>query len=152
LSAFAGEDVRVYLIARLRGYEQACEILVEGFSGVLERDGWAPYRHFTAARHRTCHAHLLRRTGELIASSIAVQTRVPHAARRIFKAALALREQRDAIDVVEFGPRVRNLGERADTRCLRFAPGTSPTCACSGIFHTSASVHILDRARCAGTN
>ena len=52
LWAFAGDGVTVYLIARGRGYQQAAEILGEGFSGVLERDGWAPYRQFTNARHR----------------------------------------------------------------------------------------------------
>jgi len=114
LWAFAGEDVTVYLIANGRGYEQAVEVLGEDYSGVLERDGWAPYRQFTAAKHQTCHAHLLRRTGELIASSIAGQARVPHAARRILKDALALREQRQLIDAEEFGLKVRDLGERTD--------------------------------------
>jgi transposase len=112
LWAFAGEDVTVYLIARGRGYGQACEVLGEDFSGVLERDGWAPYRQFTAARHQTCHAHLLRRIGELIASSVAGQARVPHAARRILKDALRLRDERDVIDAEEFGLRVRDLDER----------------------------------------
>lgn len=98
LWAFAGEKVTAYLIAPGRGYEHAAEILGEDYSGVLERDGWAPYRRFTGAKHQTCHAHLLRRTGELIADSIAGQARVPHAARRILKDALALREERDVID------------------------------------------------------
>ena len=62
LWAFAGENVTVYLIAAGRGYEHAAEILGKDFSGVLERDGWAPYRRFTAAKHQTCAAHLLRRT------------------------------------------------------------------------------------------
>jgi len=91
---FAGEDLTVYLIARGRGYEQAVEILGEKFSGVLERDGWAPYRRFANARHQTCAAHLLRRTGELIADSVAGQARVRHATRRILKDALASRDQR----------------------------------------------------------
>jgi transposase len=67
LWAFAGENVTVHLIAPGRGYEHAAEVLGEDYSGVLERDGWAPYRRFAKARHQTCHAHLLRRTGELIA-------------------------------------------------------------------------------------
>jgi len=46
LWAFAGENVTVYLIARGRGYEHACEILGADYAGVLERDGWAPYRQF----------------------------------------------------------------------------------------------------------
>ena len=77
LWAFAGEQVTVYLIAPGRGFEHACEILGEDYSGVLERDGWAPYRRFTNAKHQTCHAHLLRRTGELIA--------IPSRGRRAFR-------------------------------------------------------------------
>jgi transposase len=125
LWAFAGEHVTVYLIARGRGYEQAAQILGEEFSGVLERDGWAPYRQFTAARHQTCHAHLLRRTGELIACSVAGQARVPHAARRLLRDALALREQRDVIDACEFSLQVTELQERAD-KLLEVRPTHDP--------------------------
>ena len=75
LWAFAGDLVTVYLIASGRGYEHAARILGEDFSGVLERDGWAPYRRFVHARHQTCAAHLLRRTGELIGDSVAGQAR-----------------------------------------------------------------------------
>ncbi len=114
LWAFAGENVTVYLIAPGRGYEYAAEILGEDYSGVLERDGWAPYRRFTNAKHQTCHAHLLRRTGELIADSVAGQARVPHAARRILKDALALREERDVINADEFALKVTELGGRTD--------------------------------------
>ncbi len=83
---------------------------------MLERDGWAPYRRFAHAKHQTCHAHLLRRTGELIADSVAGQARVPHAARRILKDALALRDQRDqdVIDSDEFGLKVTDLNQRTD--------------------------------------
>jgi transposase len=125
LWAFAGENVTVYLIAGGRGYEHAAEVLGADFSGVLERDGWAPYRQFTNARHQTCHAHLLHRTSELIADSVAGQARVPHAARRILKDALALRDQREVINAGEFGPRVRDLGERTD-RLLQMRPTHEP--------------------------
>ncbi len=125
LWAFAGENVTVYLIAQGRGYEHAAEILGEDFAGVLERDGWAPYRRFANAKHQTCHAHLLRRTGELIADSVAGQARVPHAARRILKDALALRDQRDVIDAGEFGLRVTDLNERTD-KLLAMRPTHEP--------------------------
>jgi transposase len=127
LWAFAGENVTVYLIAPGRGFEHACEILGEDFSGVLERDGWAPYRRFTAAKHQTCHTHLLRRTGELIADSVAGQARVPHAARRILKDALALRDQRDqdVIDAEELGLKVTDLNERTD-KLLAIRPTHEP--------------------------
>lgn len=125
LWAFAGQDVTVYLIAEGRGYEHAAKILGDGYDGVLERDGWAPYRQFTAAQHQTCHAHLLRRTGEMITDSIAGQARVPHTARRILKDALKLRDQREMIDACQFALRVRDLNERTDT-LLAMQPTHAP--------------------------
>jgi transposase len=127
LWAFAGENVTVYLIAAGRGYEHAAEILGEDYSGVLERDGWAPYRRFANAKHQTCAAHLLRRTGELIADSVAGQARVPHAARRILKDALALRDEheQDVIDAEEFGLKVTDLHERTD-KLLAMRPRHEP--------------------------
>lgn len=136
LWAFVGDGVTVYLIGG-RGYEDACGILGEDFSGVLERDGWAPYRSFKQARHQTCYAHLLKRAGELIEDSIAGQARVPHAVRRLLKDALALRQQRDrhledpeseggeVIDAEEFGLRVTDLNERAD-KLLEIKPTHEP--------------------------
>jgi transposase len=125
LWAFAGDDVTVYLIATGRGYEHAAEVLGESFPGVLERDGWAPYRRFTNARHQTCAAHLLRRTGELISDSTAGQARVPHAARRILKDALHLRDQRDVIDAEQFALKVTDLNERTD-KLLAMRPTHEP--------------------------
>ncbi|MCA1678329.1 MAG: transposase [Actinobacteria bacterium] len=110
LWVFVGDDgVTVYLIAAGRGYEQARSVLGEDFSGVLERDGWAPYRRFEHAQHQTCLAHLLRRAGELIADSVAGQAKIPHAARRLLLDALAVRDQhadllavaRDDADVID---------------------------------------------------
>jgi transposase len=92
LWVFAGDGVTVYLIAAGRGYEQAASVLGSDFCGVLERDGWAPYRRFVHALHQSCLAHLLRRTGELIADSIAGQAKIPHALRRLLLDALAVRD------------------------------------------------------------
>ncbi|MCA1677597.1 MAG: transposase [Actinobacteria bacterium] len=92
LWVFVGEGVTVYLIADGRGYEQACAVLGAEFDGVLERDGWAPYRRFQDATHQTCVAHLLRRCAEMIADSRAGQARFPHAVRRLLLDALALRD------------------------------------------------------------
>ena len=44
LWVFVGANVTVYTVAAGRGYEQATVVLGEEFDGVLERDGWAPYR------------------------------------------------------------------------------------------------------------
>jgi hypothetical protein len=61
LWAFATPDTTVYRIQPGRGFEEAAAVLGADFTGVLVRDGWAPYRQFTAAAHQTCLAHLLRR-------------------------------------------------------------------------------------------
>jgi transposase len=125
LWAFVGDNnVTVYLIGG-RGYADGCQILGADFAGVLERDGWAPYRSFTRARHQTCYAHLLKRAGELIEDSIAGQAKVPHAVRRILKDALALREKRDVIDADEFGLKVTELSERTD-KLLEIKPSHEP--------------------------
>lgn len=61
LWAAATPETTVYAIEPGRGYPQAANLLGDDFAGVLVRDGWAPYRQFTAATHQTCLAHLLRR-------------------------------------------------------------------------------------------
>jgi transposase len=96
LWAFVGLQVTVYRIAHGRGYDDAAVVLGEGYAGVLERDGWAPYRRFTHAVHQTCVAHLLRRVGELLADAKRGQAKTPHAIRRILQQALAVRAARDA--------------------------------------------------------
>ncbi len=108
LWVFVGDDATVYSIADGRGYEHAASILGEEFAGVLERDGWAPYRRFTHARHQTCVAHLLRRCGEMIDDSRAGQARVPHQVKRLLLDALEFRDQHadelhchDDADVIE---------------------------------------------------
>jgi len=96
--AFAGDGVTVYQIADGRGYDEAKLILGEDYSGVLERDGWAPYRRFEHASQQSCYAHLLRRCSEMIADSIGGQARVPHTLRRILKDGLALRDARGSFE------------------------------------------------------
>ncbi len=93
LWVFVGDQVTVFDIASGRGYDQAAAILGADFDGVIERDGWAPYRKFDHADHQTCIAHLLRRCRELIATSVAGQAKVPHALARILHDALAVRDR-----------------------------------------------------------
>ena len=119
LWVFVGDRVTVYDIAvgeGSRGYEVAEAILGGDFAGVLCRDGWAPYRRFAQATHQSCVAHLLRRTDELIADSVAGQARIPHAVRRLLGDALALRAARDAGEMggAELEAAIAELDERAD--------------------------------------
>jgi transposase len=116
LWAFVGAQVTVYRIAPGRGYQDAAAILGEGYAGVLERDGWAPYRRFEHATHQTCLAHLLRRCRELVSDAVAGQARTPHAVRRILEHALALRCDRDAgaLDAGQLAAEVRALEAAID--------------------------------------
>ena len=61
LWAFATRDTTTYAIEDGRGFAQAARMLGADYAGVLQRDGWAPYRQFVHAAHQTCLAHLLRR-------------------------------------------------------------------------------------------
>jgi len=91
LWAFATPDTTVYAIRPGRGFADAVTILGAEFSGVLARDGWAPYRRFVHAEHQTCLAHLLRRCRLLQAD----HPRSPFAARvqQRLQQALALRDR-----------------------------------------------------------
>ena len=70
-------DTTVYDIRPGRSFDDAVAVLGADFAGVLVRDGWAPYRRFTNARHQSCLAHLLRRCRTLRAD----HPRSPWAAR-----------------------------------------------------------------------
>jgi len=65
LWVFATPDTTVYAIRPGRSFDDATAILDAAYDGVLIRDGWVPYRQFTAALHQTCVTHLLRRTRTL---------------------------------------------------------------------------------------
>jgi transposase len=116
LWAFAGAQVTVYRIAHGRGYADAAAVLGEGYTGVLERDGWAPYRRFAYATHQSCLAHLLRRCRELLADADRGQAKTPHAVRRILEHALTLRRahQAGALDAATLAAEAEHLGARVD--------------------------------------
>ncbi len=116
LWAFAGQGVVVYRIAAGRGFKDAAVVLGEGYAGVLERDGWAPYRQFTTAAHQSCLAHLLRRCRELLDDAERGQAKTPHAVRRVLQAALAVRAARNAgeLDAAQAAAEAERLGAAVD--------------------------------------
>ena len=101
LWAFATPETTVYRICPGRGFDEAAAVLGADFDGVLVRDGWAPYRRFTAALHQTCLAHLLRRARTLSAD----HPHSPWAARvqAVLTDALALRGRRAAHALTDHG-------------------------------------------------
>lgn len=53
-------EITTYEIAAGRGFDQAKALVTGDYTGVVVRDGWAPYRCYTDATHQSCLAHLLR--------------------------------------------------------------------------------------------
>ena len=96
LWAFAATTLTVYAICDGRGFDQATTVLPADFAGTLCRDGWAPYRKFTAAAHQTCCAHLLRRAREMRESNPPEHRAIPETLSAILHDALAVRALRDA--------------------------------------------------------
>jgi transposase len=116
LWAFAGDGMTVYRIAAGRGFDDATAVLGADYAGVLERDGWAPYRKFVHATHQSCLAHLLRRCDELLGDAKRGQAKTPHAVRRILQQALAVRDARDAgrLDTANTAVWAERLGAAVD--------------------------------------
>lgn len=106
LWAFTNRRETVYSIQRGRGYAEAASVLGHDYAGVLGADGWAPYRRFKHATHQTCLAHLLRRCGEMLETAQAGAARFPKQVREILKAALAVRDRRDAGKISPRGVRI----------------------------------------------
>lgn len=94
LWVFVTATTTVYRIRRGRGFDDAASVLGADFAGGLGRDGWAPYRHFAAAFHQTCVAHLLRRCRTLQEDH--PRARFPGQVARILRRALAVRDRRAA--------------------------------------------------------
>jgi regulator of replication initiation timing len=141
LWAFVGDQVTVYRIAGGRGYHDATQVLGADYAGVLERDGWAPYRRFAHAGHQSCLAHLLRRCRELLADADRGQARTPHAVRRILQHALWLRDAHHAgtVDRATLAAEADRLGAQVD-KLVAGATRYRPTAGCSPISPTSASI------------
>ena len=89
-------ETTVYRIQPGRGFEEAAALIGPDYPGVLVRDGWAPYRRFTAAAHQTCLAHVLRRCHTLIELLSPAAARWPQALADLLQTALALRDRHGA--------------------------------------------------------
>jgi transposase len=87
-----GEQATVYTIRRGRGYSEAVSLIGADYAGFLVRDGWAPYRKFTAAQHQSCLNHLMTRCREMeIAEPGAAG--FPQRIRQALKKALQVRDR-----------------------------------------------------------
>ena len=94
----------VYAILPGRGFEEAACLLGASFTGVLVRDGWAPYRQFTEAAHQTCLTHLVRRARELRADY--PRALMPGEVQTVLQEALAVRDRVAAGEITPHGAAV----------------------------------------------
>jgi transposase len=101
LWVFTTPDTTIYAILPGRGFDEAASVLGKDFAGILVRDGWAPYRQFTAALHQTCLAHLLRRSRELQQDH--PHARIPGEVQALLQRALAVRDRFAAGTMSEHG-------------------------------------------------
>lgn len=106
LWAFTNRRETVYSIQRGRGFAEAASVLGKDYAGALVADGWAPYRRFTAATHQTCLAHLLRRCSEMLETAQGGAARFPRQVQEILRAALSVRDRREATKISPHGVRV----------------------------------------------
>ncbi len=89
-----------YLVHRKRGFEAMSLLLGADYAGKMTHDGWAPYNRFFHAVHQTCLAHLLRRCGELLETAVRGAVLFPRKVKAILKQALAIRDRRDAGEIL----------------------------------------------------
>lgn len=106
LWAFTNGRETVYSIQRGRGFAEAASVLGRDYAGVLVADGWAPYRRFKEATHQTCLAHLLRRCREMLETAKGGAVRFPRQVQEILRAALAVRDRREATTISSQGIRI----------------------------------------------
>lgn len=99
LWVFATEAATVYLVDHARSFDAATKVLDPDYPGVIERDGWAPYRRYTKASPQSCLAHLLRRCSGLIEIKARGHSTVPTMLKAILSEALELRDRRDAGEI-----------------------------------------------------
>jgi transposase len=121
LWAFTNRRETVYSIQRGRGFAEAAAVLGEDYAGTLGVDGWAPYRLFTQATHQTCLAHLLRRCEELLETAQAGAVRFPRQVKTVLRAALEVRDRRDAGTMSSRGVRIAK--GRLEARMARLLAG-----------------------------
>ncbi|MGH9120535.1 MAG: IS66 family transposase [Acidimicrobiales bacterium] len=121
LWVFATSLVTVYSIDDARSFDAATKVLRPDYDGVIVRDGWAPYRRYAKATHQSCVAHLLRRACGLIEAKARGWSTVPVMLRDLLCDALALRDRRDAGEVVgdAYATQMASLEQRVDSLLAR---------------------------------
>ncbi len=112
----ANDEVTLAWVADGRGFAQATERIDADYTGVLVRDGYVVYDHYTKATHQSCLAHLQRRAREMEADLPRQHRAIPTAAKAILADALAARDLRSADERAAAAVELR---ARLDAICAR---------------------------------
>ncbi len=112
----ANAELTLCWIGAGRGFEQATEVIDADYTGVLVRDGYVVYNHYTKATHQSCTAHVLRRCHQMEADFPPADAKVPAAAKAIIKDALAAR---DLPTPAERAAAATECRARLDSLCAR---------------------------------
>lgn len=96
LWTFVSPAATLYIIEPSRGFDVVEAALGSDYSGLLGRDGWAPYDGLESATHQLCLAHLIRRAARLEELNRGGAVRFPRDLKALFQGALELRDLRDA--------------------------------------------------------
>ena len=126
LWAFATATTVVYAIQAGRGFAEAAAVLGTDFTGVVVRDGWAPYRQFEQAGHQTCLAHLIRRCREIAEAHR--RAAWPGQVQAVLQAALDIRDRVTAGEISAHGAAVARGHLIARLLDLLDAPGGLADC------------------------
>ena len=100
LWTFVTPETTVYAICPGRGFADAATVLGTDYTGVLVRDGWAPYRCYDGL-HQTCLNHLLQRCKQLREDH--PDSRWASEVQAVLQAALDLRDRCNAGELSEHG-------------------------------------------------
>ena len=109
-------EATLFRVCEGRGFDDAKTLLDADYSGVLVRDGWAPYRSYTKATHQSCIAHLARRAHELKIQLPSDQARFPVAVAKILDEALAWRDEQRPLAARVLRRHRRRVAAPAGTR------------------------------------
>ena len=115
----------VYRVVASRGGDVVLDLFGADWSGLLCRDGYAPYRQLTHATHQSCLAHHLARAKEILVLADRGAARFPHAVIGILKAALDLRDRREEVSAHGFAVARGRIEARLD-RLLAWEPTYEP--------------------------
>lgn len=155
LWAFVSPSATLYAIEPSRGFDVIEAILGADYSGLLGRDGWAPYDSLEAATHQLCNGHLIRRASLLAQANRGGAVRFPRDLKDLLQRGLKLRDLRDAKRIS--GRRLRDELNKLEWDLdelitKRFSNDENRKLAAHIILHRDAIFTYLDHPELEATN